>query len=66
MKSQRTPRTPDTSPTRSEHSPDVLERIRARAYELFNLRGGQGGHDVDDWLQAEAEVTRQKVKIAAA
>lgn len=63
MKSQRTPRIPDTSPTPNE---EVLERIRARAYELFDLRGRQEGHDVDDWLQAEAEVTQKKVKTTAA
>ena len=30
--------------------------IRERAYELFEARGGQPGHDLDDWLQAEREV----------
>ena len=30
--------------------------IAARAYELFRARGGQPGHDVDDWLRAEAEL----------
>jgi Protein of unknown function (DUF2934) len=66
MKSQRTPRIPDTSPTPNEHSPEALERIRARAYELFDLGGRQEGHDLDDWLQAEAEMTQKKVKTTAA
>jgi hypothetical protein len=30
--------------------------IRTRAYELFEQRGSQHGHDFDDWLHAEAEV----------
>jgi Protein of unknown function (DUF2934) len=34
--------------------------IRMRAYQLFEERGYQDGHDLDDWLQAEAEVTGQK------
>ena len=32
------------------------ERIRARAYELFVLRGNESGSELDDWLQAEDEV----------
>jgi hypothetical protein len=31
-------------------------QIRARAHEIFLERGGQDGHDVDDWLQAEYEL----------
>ena len=33
-----------------------LERIRQRAYELYEVRGREEGHDFDDWLQAEAEI----------
>jgi hypothetical protein len=32
------------------------ERIRQRAYELFEQRGREDGRDLDDWLNAEAEV----------
>jgi hypothetical protein len=31
--------------------------IRGRAYELYLARGAQPGHDVEDWLQAERELT---------
>ncbi len=34
----------------------VEERIRVRAYEIFQLRNGQGGSPESDWCQAEAEV----------
>ncbi len=34
--------------------------IRTRAYQLFEERGYQHGHDLDDWLQAEAEVVGEK------
>ena len=34
--------------------------IRVRAYHLYENRGGEDGHDVDDWLQAEAEVLGKK------
>jgi hypothetical protein len=33
--------------------PDAIAR---RAYELFQARGSEPGHEVDDWLQAEAEL----------
>jgi len=32
------------------------ELIRKRAYRLFEQRRYEHGHDVEDWLQAEAEV----------
>jgi hypothetical protein len=31
--------------------------IAHRAFELFAARGGEHGHDVDDWLRAEHELT---------
>ena len=40
--------------------PDTAERrahIAQRAYELFEERGFAHGHDVEDWLQAERELT---------
>ena len=33
-----------------------LEEIRIRAYEIYMERGGQAGHDLEDWLQAEREL----------
>ena len=33
------------------------QEIRDRAYEIFLQRGGQVGYEVDDWLQAERELT---------
>jgi hypothetical protein len=32
--------------------------IAHRAYELFCARGCEPGHDMDDWLRAEAELRR--------
>ena len=32
------------------------ERVRRRAYELYVERGNESGSELDDWLQAEAEV----------
>jgi hypothetical protein len=35
------------------------EEIAQRAYEIFQTRGGEPGHDLDDWLQAESELLRE-------
>jgi len=32
------------------------EKIRQRAYELYEQRGRVDGFALDDWLQAEAEI----------
>jgi alpha-D-ribose 1-methylphosphonate 5-triphosphate synthase subunit PhnG len=34
------------------------ENVRARAYELYEVRGRIDGHAEEDWLQAENEVAR--------
>ena len=50
---------------------NVVTRVRAddirrRAYSLFQARGGEHGHDVDDWLVAEAELlTGEIVEIVS-
>ena len=36
--------------------PDAIAR---RAYELYLARGSEPGHEVEDWLQAEAELRAQ-------
>jgi len=33
------------------------EAIAKRAYELYLQRGSVPGHELDDWLEAEAELT---------
>jgi hypothetical protein len=34
--------------------------INRRAYSLFQARGNEHGHDVEDWLVAEAELLTGK------
>lgn len=41
---------------------DVQEKIRRRAYELYELRGREEGRDWDDWLKAESEVTAKAAR----
>lgn len=46
---------------------DGLEgRIRLRAYQLYEQRGRRDGHALDDWLEAEAELSGCEVRRAAA
>ncbi len=44
--------------------PELEQQIRRRAYELYEQRGKEDGHELDDWLQAESEITRTKTAIA--
>jgi hypothetical protein len=41
----------------AESVEQVEEKIRKRAYELYELRGREDGLDLDDWLKAESEVS---------
>jgi hypothetical protein len=34
----------------------IADLIRKRAYQLFQARGRQQGHELEDWLQAEREI----------
>jgi hypothetical protein len=40
-------------------------QIARRAYELYEARGREHGHDVDDWLQAERELKESQRSTAA-
>ena len=35
--------------------------MRLRAYRFFEERGYEHGHDLEDWLRAEAEVLGKKL-----
>jgi Protein of unknown function (DUF2934) len=40
------------------------EKIRRRAHEIYLERGGEPGHDLEHWLQAERELTADQSKAA--
>ena len=44
---------------------ELEERIRVRAYQLYEQRGKRNGYALDDWLQAEAELTERRALRAA-
>ena len=39
------------------------EDIAKRAFELYEARGCQNGHDVEDWLQAEQELEEEQKRF---
>ena len=60
---------PSTS-ERSAVSDELQQQIARLAFQLYEARGREDGHDVEDWLQAEAALRRDtllpKASIAAA
>jgi len=50
----------------SDPHPNLHEEIRRRAYELYESRGREDGHDVDDWFGADAEINGTAVKTKGA
>jgi Protein of unknown function (DUF2934) len=52
------------------YSSDMEERIRRRAYNLYEQRGRVNGFALDDWLKAEHEILgaqkQGKAKAASA
>lgn len=53
------PKKPPTTMTSGVSEAANLEpQIRLRAFELYEARGGEDGHEVEDWLRAEDELTQ--------
>jgi hypothetical protein len=51
----------------SRHIPtDLEEQIRLRAYQLYQARGEVPGYEIEDWLQAEAEIGSPQERQKAA
>jgi hypothetical protein len=48
-----------TMPSTLPGSIPVEQRIRERAYELYESRGCEHGQDVQDWLRAEQEILKR-------
>ena len=55
-----------TKPVVIPEPPSFEEEIRQRAYELFEARGGEEGHELEDWLRAEEEIKGSKSNALAA
>jgi Protein of unknown function (DUF2934) len=46
----------DPGSARAQTAAVSKEEIAKRAFALFEARGREHGHDLDDWLQAEREL----------
>jgi hypothetical protein len=51
-------------PGLNDASASTDDAIAARAYELYQARGGTHGADMDDWLQAERELRGERQPYA--
>jgi len=54
-----------TNGNSEEFAVDLEEQIRRGAYELYERRGREDGHETEDWLQAEADLARERTKPLA-
>jgi hypothetical protein len=50
---------PAASPQPIELPDGMWERISKKAFELWQERGYRDGHDLEDWLDAEAAVMEE-------
>jgi hypothetical protein len=66
MKPTNTMPAPSQTIYKTLESLELEEQICLRAYELYEQRGREDGHDLEDWLRAESEVTEKKARAVAA
>jgi Protein of unknown function (DUF2934) len=45
---------------------ELENQIRLRAYELYEARGRQDGHEKEDWFRAKEEIAIKKFRTASA
>ncbi len=60
---------PKKFPATATNDPQDLEledRIRRRAYELYEERGREDGHELEDWYRAKEQITIKKFRTASA
>jgi hypothetical protein len=54
-------------PTTVISEPQELEhQIRQRAYELYEKRGREDGHELEDWFRAKEEIAIKQFRTATA
>jgi hypothetical protein len=57
---------PRKSPATATNEPRELEdQIRVRAFELYEGRGREDGHALEDWFRAKEEITIKKFRAAS-
>jgi Protein of unknown function (DUF2934) len=62
------PKDPTKKPsaTAVNESQELEIQIRERAYALYEARGREDGHDLEDWLRAEEEIMEKQARPIAA
>jgi len=50
--------------TNGRNAANLQDEIRRRAYELYEERGCEPGHEVEDWFEAERQVMAGRQQIA--
>ena len=55
-----------TSVTSEPQDLELEDQIRQRAYELYEVRGREDGHEQEDWFRAKEEITIKKFRTASA
>ena len=53
-------------PTAVNESEELKDKIRQRAYQFYEERLWENGHELENWLRAEEEITEQEVRPKAA
>jgi len=53
-------------PSNTQTETRLEEQIRWRAYQLYEARGHENGSDLEDWLQAEIDITGNATRSASA
>jgi hypothetical protein len=48
---------------RHEAATPTRDDVARRAYELFQARGGEPGHELENWLEAERELGRSSSDV---
>ena len=62
MKTPATPRAAQSTVKTDVVTRVSVEAVSQRAYSLFQARGREHGHDVEDWLVAETELRKGNVE----
>lgn len=59
---QKNPGPETTEPNNTQVTPPypTHEEVQRRAYEIYLSQGGTDGRDLDNWLQAERELSQAK------
>jgi Protein of unknown function (DUF2934) len=60
------PKRPSVTAINDPQDLQLEDQIRLRAYELYEARGRQDGHELEDWFRAKEQITIKKFRTATA